>query len=54
MPSDSEKAINIWVDVQQKIVSFHPLEHQECLSFSCREHFVSYIYDLIERGFRFM
>lgn len=54
MKTECETIIRVWVNVEQKIVSFHSVDGHDCIYFQKREHFLSYILGLSEQGFRFM
>lgn len=46
--------LRLWVNCEQKIVSFHQLAGYEKLEFTQKEHFLSYVTGLAGRGFLFM
>lgn len=43
----------IWVDSDNKIASFHPIEHAECISFLNSGMFLRYIQGLVTASYRF-
>ena len=43
----------LWVDAENKIVSFHEAPRFEIMIFGLREYFLSYVQSLSEAGYRF-
>lgn len=43
----------VWVGTADKIASFHAVTGYETLSFSCHDHFLSFLCSLQEGGYRF-
>lgn len=43
----------LWVDIQNKIVSFHEVPQFEVVAFALHEYFLNYIQSLSDSGYRF-
>ena len=43
----------VWVGEEDRIASFHAVEHYEPQTFSCHDYFINFLRSLQERGFRF-
>lgn len=43
----------VWVGEEDRIASFHAVDHYKPQTFSCHDYFISYLRSLQERGFRF-
>ena len=43
----------LWVDTQNKIVSFHEVPQFEVVVFALHEYFLNYIQSLSDSGYRF-
>ena len=43
----------MWIDWDKAIVSFHPVNGYEQISFSTREHYEARVHILVQSGFRF-
>lgn len=43
----------VWVDVVEKIASFHEIKTGELMKFDQRELFINYLYTLTEQSYRF-
>lgn len=43
----------IWIGAVEKIASFHYVENFEAHSFSCHDHFMSFLCSLQDREYRF-
>lgn len=54
MNTECQKTMQIWIDTEQKIASFHEFDNHDCICFQTQEHFTSYILSLMEQRFRFM
>lgn len=49
-----QPTIQIWIDTERKIASFHAVEGLNPFCCYSREQFMSYTFALSEEGFRFM
>lgn len=49
-----QPTIQIWIDTERKIASFHAVEGLNPFCCYSREQFMSYTLALTEEGFRFM
>lgn len=54
MEKGSNFIINIWIDREQKIASFHAVDGLNLFCCYSREQFLTYTLALVEAGFRFM
>ena len=43
----------VWVEVQQRIASFHPIEGAEAQKFNTKDHFMQYLQELQSKSYRF-
>lgn len=43
----------VWMDEQERIVSFHPVDGYQQRSFLSRTYFLQFILDLQQQGYRF-
>lgn len=43
----------VWVGEKDRIASFHEVDSYQLQTFSCHDHFISFLRSLQERGFRF-
>ena len=43
----------VWLDMEHRVASFHPVEGWQKQSFQVREFFLSYLHTLQEQGYRF-
>ena len=43
----------VWLDMEHRVASFHPVEGWQKQSFQVREFFLSYLHALQEQGYRF-
>lgn len=41
-----------WIDIERKIVSFHPLDDIEPQVFECREQMMECVMGYVDRGYR--
>lgn len=44
---------SLWIDAENKIVSFHEVPHFEVMVFGLHEYFLNYVQGLSEAGYRF-
>ena len=43
----------VWLDMEHRVASFHPVEGWQKQSFQVRDFFLSYLHALQEQGYRF-
>ena len=43
----------VWLDLENRVASFHPMEGWKRQSFQVREFFLHYLHALQEQGYRF-
>lgn len=43
----------VWLDMEHRVASFHPVEGWQKQSFQVRKFFLSYLHALQEQGYRF-
>lgn len=53
MRSQNTDAHTVWVGEEDRIASFHEVDSYRMQTFSCHDHFISFLRSLQERGFRF-
>lgn len=54
METKCQSMIQIWIDTEQKIVSFHEVAGLNQFCYYSREQIMTYTLALAEEGFRFM
>lgn len=54
METKCQSLIQIWIDTEQKIASFHKVAGLNPFYCHSHEQFISYTLILVEEGFRFM
>lgn len=52
-PSKELPTETVWLDLENRIASFHPVEGWQRQSFLVREFFLNYLHALQEQGYRF-
>ena len=50
---NSRKSWKIWIDNEEKIVSFHEVEGYECIEFQNERFFISLIEEYAKRKYQF-
>ena len=49
----SLETYTVWIGAMEKIASLHYVENFKDCSFSCHDHFMSFLCSLQDRGYRF-
>lgn len=52
-PTQEPPLETVWLDMEHRVASFHPVEGWQKQSFQVREFFLSYLHALQEQGYRF-